>query len=346
MKSAMLYGKEQVRVTDIPQPQIGSREILLKVKAASLCGSDVRMIQNGYKNVDENHPLTLGHEFAGIIEEVGGEIQSYTTGVRVTVAPNWGCGICRHCTGGDTHLCRDYQAFGINRPGGFAEYVVIPEEVIRQGNIVPMGEALSFEEASLVEPFSCVMNGQERTGIQAGDTVLVVGAGPIGILHAMLAGITGASKVMMNDLSNDRLRVAKELIPDLITIEGDPARRVMEETNGLGVDVSIIAAPAPTAQEESLAYMAMNGRVLFFGGLPGDREQISLNSNIVHYKQLRIVGSARANVRQFRICLSFVQNGRIPIGRLVTGRYSIDEFANAVAAAKQASGLKHVIVFD
>ena len=346
MKSVMLYGKKNIRVTDIPKPQIGSREILLKVKAASICGSDVRMIQNGYRNVDETHPLTLGHEFAGVIEEMGKEVRGYEIGMRVTAAPNWGCGICRHCICGNTHLCNDYQAFGINHPGGFSEYVVIPEEVIRQGNLTVLEDTLSFEEASLIEPFSCVLNGQEITGIRTGDTVLVVGAGPIGILHAMLAGITGASRVMMNDLSTDRLKVAKRIMPDLITIEGNLADRVMAETGNLGVDVSIIAAPAPAAQEQSLEYMAMNGRVLFFGGLPKEREQVSLNANTIHYRQLRIMGSARASIRQFRICLSLVESGRIPIARLVTGRFTLDEFDQAAAAASQASGLKNVILFD
>lgn len=347
MKSAMLYGKEQIRVTEVPKPTINSREILLKVKAASICGSDVRMIQNGYPGVDETHPLTLGHEFAGIVEAVGEDVEGYTAGMRITAAPNWGCGICHHCTRGDTHLCAaGYRAFGINKPGGFAEYVVIPEDVIRQGNITEIPDSLSFEEAALIEPFSCVLNGQELTGINTGDTVLVVGAGPIGILHALLARTTGAAKVMMNDLSAERLAVAREIMPDLVTIEGDLTQRVLAETDGRGVDVAIIAAPAPSAQEQSLQYMAMNGRVLFFGGLPKGRENVSLDSNVIHYRQLRIVGSARANIQQFKTCMALVGSGRIPVDSLVTGRYTIDEFPKAVQAAGQASGLKNVIIFE
>lgn len=346
MKAAMLYGANDVRVTEIPVPEINENEILVKVKAASICGSDVRMIKNGYRNVDEDHPLVLGHEFAGVIEKVGGNVKGYTVGTKVALAPNWGCGVCDHCAAGNTHLCDTYQAFGINRPGGFAEYVAIPEQVIAQGNIAILSEEMSYEAGALIEPFSCVFNGQELLDIRYGDVVLVVGAGPIGIFHAMLASISGASKVIMNDLNKERLELAESMVDGLITIHGNLQEEVMKLTDNRGVDVSIIAAPAPAAQEQSLNYMAMNGKVLFFGGLPKDKENVSLNSNIIHYKQLRIMGSARANVLQFRTCIKLVEGGKIPIERLISNRFAIEDFSEAVQAAMNATEMKNVIVFE
>lgn len=346
MKAAMLYGANNVKVTEIPVPEINENELLVKVQAASLCGSDIRMIKNGYRNVDAEHPLLLGHEFSGVIEKAGAKVEGYIAGSRVAIAPNWGCGVCDHCVSGSTHLCEAYQAFGINRPGGFAEYVVIPEKVIKQGNIAILSNDISFEAGALIEPFSCVLNGQELMDIQCGDVVLVVGAGPIGILHAMLAGISGASRVFMNDLSKERLELAKTMVEGLITIHGNLQEEVMKLTDNRGVDVSIIAAPAPAAQEQSLNYMAMNGKVLFFGGLPKDREKVSLNSNTIHYKQLRIMGSARANTRQFRTCIKLVEGGKIPIERLISNRFPIDDFPKAVQAAMNAAEMKNVIVFE
>lgn len=346
MKSADLFGKENVKVVEVDIPKIAEYEILVKVKAASICGSDVRMIKNGYKNVDEDHPLTLGHEFAGVIEEIGEQINGYKKGMRVAVAPNWGCGVCDACVSGNTHLCDEYQAFGINKPGGFAEYVVIPKAAIEQGNIAVLSDNISFEEGSLAEPLSCVLNGQEIVDIKLGDSVLIIGAGPIGIMHAMLAEVWGAGKVILNDLSEERLDAAKVIIPSLTIVKDNLEETIKKITDGKGVDVCIVAAPAPSAQEASLNYLKMNGKVLFFGGLPKEREIVNLNSNLIHYKQIRIFGSARANISQYRTCLKLIEHGKIPIRKLVTNHFSIDDFKKGAEAAARAEGLKNIITFD
>ncbi|MCB5952213.1 zinc-dependent dehydrogenase [Enterococcus sp. BWT-B8] len=347
MKAAQLSGKEKLQVTEVDTPEISSSEVLVKVRAASICGTDVRMVKNGYTNVDERHPLTLGHEIAGVIEEVGSEVKGCEKGMRVAIAPNMGCGICNQCVSGNTHLCEHYEAFGINLPGGFAEYLKIPERAIRQGNITRLQDEISFEEAALIEPFSCVFNGQEIAGVFPGDTVLIIGAGPIGIMHAMLALSQGAGKIIMNDLQEERLNTAKELVPELVILGSeDLQNKIMEETNGQGADLCIVAAPAPQAQEASFNYMGMNGRLLFFGGLPKQKENVSLNTNILHYKQLRVYGCTRASLRSYRISEQLIASGRIPVKRLITECYSIDDFMTAMQNAKQAVGLKHVITFN
>lgn len=346
MKCARLYGKKDVRIDQIPVPLIGPDELLVKVKAASICGSDIRMIQNGYPGVGAEAPLTLGHEFAGIIKEVGSLVKSYEKGMRVSTAPNWGCGICDMCVGGNTHLCQEYQAFGINRPGGFAEYVVIPAPAIAQGNLAVLSERVSFAAGAVAEPLSCVLNGQEQAGVHLGDIVFVIGAGPIGIMHAMLAEIQGAAMVIMHDLQKKRLAAAKQIMPTLVTVEANPEEALHHLTGGKMADICIIAAPAPAAQEASLNYLSMNGKTLFFGGLPKDREQVQLNSNTIHYKQNMILGSARSNIRQYRTGLKLIEYGRLPIHKLITGRFTIDCFLEAAAAAEHAEGLKNIIVFE
>lgn len=343
MKAIQLFGKEDIRLVDIPVPEIGEDEMLLKVRAASICGTDVRMFNNGYKNVSPDNPLTMGHEFAGDIVKVGSKVSGYHEGQKVSVAPNIGCGTCDLCVSGQTHLCSDYQAFGVTMPGGFAEYVKIPKEAITQGNVSPLDSAITYPAAALVEPLSCVYNGQELLGIRPGDDVLIIGMGPIGIMHIMVAKILGAGKIIVNDLSKERVEKAKELFPDIYPIIGDVKEGLA--SYGLdGVDVCIIAAPAADAQAQSLSYMNMNGRLLFFGGLPEHKKIVPIDTNILHYKQLRIQGCTKQSVYEYRLCAKLVDDGRIPLDLIMSDSYSLDQFKEAFANAAAAKGLKHVFV--
>lgn len=344
MKVAMLKGKLNVSVEEMMKPLIKEDEILLKVKAASICGTDVRMYKNGYNNVDESNPLIMGHEFAGVIEEVGSNVKEYHKNQKVALAPNMGCGVCDLCVNGETHLCEKFDAFGITISGGFAEYVVIPAKAIQQGNIVFLEEAISFEEASLVEPLSCVYNGQKRLNMMPGSDVLIIGAGPIGIMHIMVAKLFGASKIFLNDLSEERMRLAKQLIPEIILINGYIKEEIKKHT-GKGVDLCIIAAPAAVAQTQSLQYMNMNGKLLFFGGLPKDKENVFINSNVLHYQQLTIYGCTKQSVMDYRICSKLVNDKRIPLDKIISKKYNIDSFMEALENASNVVGLKHVITF-
>ncbi len=335
-------------MVEVPVPVIGQGELLLKVKAAAVCGTDVRMIDNGAAGASEEKPLTLGHEFAGVIEKVGeGVADIWKPGLSVSVAPNFGCGTCDFCVSGNGHLCQTYQAFGINIDGGFAEYVRIPEKTVLQGNVAPIPEGVSFAAAALNEPLSCVFNGFERNRVSPGDAVLVIGAGAIGIMHAMLAVMAGASPVVLNDLSTERLELAKKILPHVVTVDGTVDLKVFtkEITGGKGFDAIVTAAPVPKIQQDSLELAAVNGRICFFGGLPKDREQVALNTNLIHYKQLIVSGTTRASLAQFRQTLRFVAAGTVPSDSLITSRKPIEFLPELVSLARQAAGLKHVVVF-
>ena len=345
MKAILLTGKESLKLAEVPVPEITPNEILLKVRAASICGTDVRMYKNGYKNVTPETPLTLGHEFAGEIAEVGAKIRGYHVGQRVAAAPNIGCGTCDLCVSGNTHLCRNYDAFGISIPGGFAEYVRIPYHAISQGNIAILEEDISYQEAALVEPLSCVYNGQMLMNAPKGADTLIIGMGPIGIMHIMMARVFGAGRIFVNDLNAERLSKSKELIPDVIPLEGDVMNGL--RANGAeGVDVCIIAAPAASAQAQSLEYMNMNGKILYFGGLPAGRENVTINTNLIHYKQLTIQGCTKQSVSEYRLCAKLVNDGRIPLNLIMSDSYRIDQFHEAMDNAAAARGLKHVFLFD
>jgi L-iditol 2-dehydrogenase len=347
VKAVQLLGKEKIRIAEVEKPTIANGEVLVKIKAASICGTDVRMYKNGYPGVSEETPLTLGHEIAGEIVEVGAEVDFYEAGMRVAIAPNMGCGVCDQCVSGNTQLCPNYTAFGISLPGGFAEYLVVPEKGVRQGNITVIPDALSFEEAALIEPFSCVYNGQMLTADVTAETVLIIGAGPIGIMHAMLAYSRGAGQVIMNDLSAERLGTARSLVEGLITLTSENLKEKLDEvTNGQGVNLCIVAAPAPQAQEASFDYMATRGRVLFFGGLPKGNSTVSLDTNILHYKQLGVYGCTGASLTNYRSSAALVASGRMSLKGLISERFSIEDFNAALKNARDAIGMKNVIVFD
>ena len=268
MLAARMYDKNDLRVEEVATPEIGEEEVLLRVRAAAICGTDVRMLGNGYPGIAPETPRILGHEVSGEICRVGSRVTGYTPGQRVSVAPNMGCGVCGDCVSGNSHLCRSYRALGIHLDGGFAEYMRIPAPAVRQGNITPLADHVSFAEAAINEALSCVCNGFERCDIRPGESVLVVGAGPIGIMHAMLARMAGAGRVYISDLSAERLATAKAIDDGFITVEGDVEEVIREDLHGAGVDVCITACPSPAAQAMALRVCGNNGRINFFGGVP------------------------------------------------------------------------------
>ena len=345
MLALRLFGPKDIRLVEVPAPQIGDDEILLKTKAASVCGTDIRMWQNGYKNVDAEHPLTLGHEFAGVIAKVGSNVPFYQEGMSIAMQPNIGCGICDRCVSGNQHLCDEYKAFGINMDGAFAEYIRIPSAAISHGNLMVIPEHVTFEEASIAEPLSCVYNGFSKCFVKPGEYALVVGAGPIGLMHAILLKMAGAS-VLINDLSEERLAICRRILPGAITYSGDDLPGfVLRQTHGQGLDVAITAAPVPQIQSAMLALMNYGGRINFFGGVPDSKQPVPINTNLIHYKELYLTGSTRSSIMQFRKALSFVGQKLIDLSGIVTDRYTLDKAPEAFENSKNARGLKHTIVF-
>ncbi|MCL2828608.1 MAG: alcohol dehydrogenase catalytic domain-containing protein [Oscillospiraceae bacterium] len=345
MLAARLYGKNDLRVEEMPVPEIGDEEILLRVKAANICGTDLRMLQNGAAGVDENNPLVLCHEFAGVIEKVGARVIEYHVGQRVAVAPNIGCGVCDLCTAGKSHHCKQLTAIGVHMDGGFAEFVRIPAKAVQLGNVTPLADNVSFEAAAGNEAFSCVYNAFERYGVNPGETVVIIGAGAIGLMHAELAKMAGAAKVILNDLSDARLAECAALDPSLITVKDNLLERVMEETDGNGADVVITACSAAPAQRASFALAGLDGRVNFFGGLPKGKEHVELDTNIIHYKQLSVTGTTRASHCHYRKTLHFIATGLVDVDPLVSHKFPIQEIEKAFENAANTVGLKQAIVF-
>lgn len=343
MLAARLYGKRDLRLVEIDVPKINENEVLLKVKSAAVCGTDIRMFKNSYAGIDEDNPRTLCHEFSGIVKKVGSKVEGFREGMRVSVAPNIGCGICNRCVKGDFHLCNKFQAFGINSDGAFAQYVVVPEKAVRQGNLLEMPDNVSFDDAAINEALSCAYNGFLQCNIKPGESVMIIGAGPIGIMHAKLALMAGAGQVFMNDLSKERLDEAVSIDERIITYHGNDLKGFVYDNTDQGLDVCITACPAPSAQQLSLELMDYGGRINFFGGLAKDKENVPLNSNLIHYKQLIVTGTTRANITHFRQTLKFISTGVLDISKLVTAKIELKDIHKAFELAENAIGLKNVI---
>jgi L-iditol 2-dehydrogenase len=347
MLAAKLFDKNDIRLVQVEIPRINEGEVLMKVRSAAICGTDIRMYKNGYPGVTPESPRIIGHEIGGVIQAVGSRVKNIEEGMRVAVAPNIGCGMCKMCIRGDGHLCSDYRAFGINMEGGFAEYVVVPENAVLRGNVIRLDDRISFDEAALNDPLSCVYNGFLRCDIKPGDTVLVIGAGPIGVLHAMLAKMAGAARIFINDVSRERLDQCKEIDPAFIPVESAGLQEsIMTLTKGDGVDVCVVACPVASVQSAALSLAAVNGRINFFGGLPKSAEPVALDTNLIHYRQLIVTGSARASVSHYMKTLGFIADGMVDVKKLITARFPLSEIHQAFEYAASGKGLKNMIDFD
>jgi L-iditol 2-dehydrogenase len=345
MKAARLFGKNDLRIQDIAVPEIKPGEILLRTGAASVCGTDVRMLKHGHAQATLETPLVIGHEMAGTIERIGSDVSGYHIGQRVCVAPNYNLVSSKFTISGDGHLDPNYRALGIHEDGAFAEFVRIPSLAVQQGNIFPIADHVSFTEAAMVEPMSCVYNAYEKAGTRPGDIVLIIGAGPIGVMHAKISKLAGASKVIINDLHPERLEIARSIDPSFITIHGDVRGEIQRLTGGAGADVIITACPVPDVQTLAVEIAAINGRIVFFGGLPKDRAVVPLDANLIHYRQLVVTGTTRQSLRQFQATLALVTDGVLRLEDLVTSTHPVEETEKAIAAMANATGLKSRLSF-
>lgn len=345
MQAAVYYGLGDIRFEERPTPPVGAGEALLRVRATAICGTDLRILHAGHSKIPSGQTRILGHELAGEIAAVGEGVTSLGPGMRVALAPNIGCGVCDQCVQGYNNYCPTYDAFGISLDGAFAEYMLIPSAAIRQGNVVSIPDRLSYEEAALNEPLSCCYHGSRACHIKPGDVVVVIGAGPIGILHAQLARISGARLIVLCETMSERLASAMRYGADLGVnpAETDAVAFVRQHTGGKGADVVVVAASSASAQEMAVEMLAYGGRVNFFGGLPAGNKGITLPSNLVHYRRLAVLGTTGSRTFEYRRSLSLLAAGRVEVASLVSARYPLAQIRQALDVARSGRALKIVL---
>jgi L-iditol 2-dehydrogenase len=322
-------------VEPVAEPAIDPDEILLRVRAASICGTDTKMIRSGHRKLADGQRIVLGHEFVGTIERLGGQVVGYREGQRVGVVPNAGCGRCDACIRGQANYCPAYTAFGIDRDGGHAPFVRVPGRFVAQGNVIPMPDEVSDVEASLLEPLSCVVNAVRGVRVGLGDTVVIYGAGPMGLLHAMLCRLAGAARLVMIDPLAERLDAALAAGCDvaLNPREVDVRTRLRQDTGGRGADVVITACPVREVQSEAVGFLAPYGRLCLFGGLPRDSGPVPLDTNAIHYGALVVTGSTGGSADDYRVALRLVAGKRVELSRVVSDVFPLGELQAAYDTA-------------
>ncbi len=334
------------QIEERPVPEISEDELLVRVVTSSICGTDIRIIKNGHRKLSDGQCIVLGHEFAGVVERRGHRVPPvYVKGMRVGVAPNIGCGTCALCARGLYNMCPEYSAFGINIDGAHAEYVRIPAAAIAQGGVVPLPDTISFTEATLIEPLSCAVNGVRSVNIQFGDVVLVFGAGPIGLMHIMLARNSGAGKVLVADLHDHRLERASAAGADVLinSSREDVQGRVLALTGGAGADVVITACSVADVQRQSISLLAPFGRVCLFGGLPKDGSMVEFDTNLIHYKNLIVTGVTGGAPQDYRAAMSLIAGKRVDTRQLLSHLYPRNAMSQAFESALTGETMKVAI---
>jgi L-iditol 2-dehydrogenase len=343
MKAVIVRAPMQFGVEDVPVPEAPPGGLLLEVAACGLCGSDLRTLRSGHRKV--TFPWIIGHEIAGQVVETGPEYEGpWQMGDLLAVGPMAYCGVCDFCLDGRYELCEAFREIAQAWPGGLAEYIALPEAAIKLGTIQAVPEGLDLVYAAVSEPISSCLHAQERGQIGLGDTVVIVGAGPIGCIHASLARTRGADRIYLADIVEDRLRMAEAFAPDATIHAGqvDIVQEVKRLTGGRGADVVITATPAPVACVEAVEMARKEGRILVFGGLPKDNSRPGVDMNLVHYKALHLMGTTIFAPKHQRLALQLMVSGRIPMEKLVTHRFPLVEFVRGATMALEGKVLKAV----
>jgi len=341
---AFIYGANaKMEVVDRPVPRIAKDEALMKVLVASICGTDLRNYKFGVKNIPENR--ILGHEACGELVEIGKEVENFKVGDRIIVAPAIGCGSCASCLRGKTNMCDNLKTIGFEYDGTFSEYMKIPSQAFKMGNVLKVKTKIKNEEATLSEPVACCINGQSFLNISPGNSVLIFGAGFIGCMHAELALKSGASFVLLVDISQPRLEIAKRLIPAasiINTTEKDIVQFISEKTKKHGMDVIITANPDGNTHTLAGLLAAKNGRISLFGGISGESTGY-LDSNMIHYKELSLFGSHATNPQHVSTVLELLESEVLDLLKYCSGTYPLVDIEKAFERLKKVDIMKLLI---
>ncbi|MFO7898450.1 MAG: alcohol dehydrogenase catalytic domain-containing protein [Planctomycetota bacterium] len=339
MKAAMFHGPKDVRLEEVEAPCAGPGEVVVEVEVALTCGTDRKMYLRGHPLFEP--PFVFGHEFAGTVAEVGPGVDRFEPGMRVVAANSAPCGRCFYCLRGAPSMCEDLF---LRLSGAFAEYIAVPAPIVGK-NLLPIPDGVSFRDAALVEPLACVVHGIERSGIRLGDTVVVNGAGPIGLMFVRLAS-RRAGTVMATDVRDDRLERAGRLGADVtlnVSHLDDPAAAVKERANGgRGADVAIEAVGLPETWESTIRMVRKGGAANLFGGCAAGTS-IRVDTALVHYSEVQVRGVFHHTPRHVRAALDLIAGGVVTGDELITGELPLDRLDEILAALVGHEGIKTAV---
>jgi len=346
MKAVVYYAPGDIRVEDRPMPSEESGSMIAKVICCAICGTDLKIYKSG--NPRCTPPRIIGHEMVGTLIHVGDEVEGFNVGENITLATTIACGVCDYCKTGLQNLCPDARPVSYDFDGAFAEYIRIPREAVAGGNVIKVPEGISAEKYAIAEPLSCAVNAQEIIRIGEKDTVVVVGGGPLGAIHAELAKANGAKKAIVVASAGPRFELLKKL--EGVTLidrkNEDVQERVRELTGGTGADAVIVCAPSKEAMEDSLYLARKGGRISWFSSLPKGGSEVCLDSRIIHYNELIVAGCSDSRPEHVQAAVRLIADGKINCGAIITHRLSIDDFAEGIEVMNNKESLKVLIYPD
>lgn len=347
MLAALLKSPGSIAVEEVPKPSPAAGEVLLRVEACALCGTDKRVLA-GEKPVSV--PI-IGHEIAGIVEAVGPGAEKHAqVGKRYAIQTVIGCGDCPPCRQSRENLCeKGFTAIGYAYNGGFAQYLLMPRRGVEQGCLIPLPDKLDADLGTLLEPLSCGINGLRAIPLEGMSHVAVVGAGVIGVLNGLIARARGAKRVSLFNRSAGRLELVRKLglpFDDLVDLSAvDADLWVREATRGRGIDAAILSASEKSLASKALNWLARDGHMSLFAGMPKSDCIEPLDLNIIHYKELHLHGANSSVRRDYLEALEFLESGRIDGKSLITHRFALRDFQNAVKTQQdpKAGALKVIV---
>ncbi len=345
MKAVVVKAPMDFSVEVVPVPTCPPGGLLLKVHACGLCGSDLRTLRHGHRKV--TFPWTIGHEISGQIVDVASVPNGpWKPGDMLAVGPLVFCGECDFCLEGRHELCEGYREIAQAWPGGFAEYIAIPAEAVERGVIELIPADFDLTLAAVAEPIASCINAQEKGQIGSSDVVAVIGVGPIGSIHIELARLSAARQIIAIDVDESRLALCKNYGPDhVINAAGaNVVAEVRRLTRGRGADVVITANSSPASQVQAVEMARKGGRILLFGGLPKDRSRPGIDTNLIHYNGLHVIGTTIFAHRHYSKALELLTSGSIDGRRFITHRFRLHKFNECVELAMQGKVRKAVFL--
>ncbi|MGH7646137.1 MAG: zinc-dependent alcohol dehydrogenase [Gemmatimonadales bacterium] len=339
MKAQVFYGPGDLRFEEIPVPEPGPGELVVRIEAALTCGTDVKVLRRGHPVMIPRVPTVFGHEFAGVVARVGRGVVTFRAGDRVVAANSAPCGACRFCRVGRHNLCEDLLFVN----GAYGEYIVLPPRLVA-ANVVRLGPLLPARRAAFAEPLACALSGIERGRVEKGMTVAVIGHGPLGCLLALVAAARGARPLLVGKPGWRLDRVRDFGIAECLDGSGAPdlATLLRDATGGRGVEVAVDATGRPEVWEQAVAAVGRGGTVVFFGGCaPGTT--VAVDTRRVHYEELTLVGAFHHSPALIRQAVALLEsNGVVPDG-LLTHTMGLGQVPAALALMERGEALKVLI---
>jgi 2-desacetyl-2-hydroxyethyl bacteriochlorophyllide A dehydrogenase len=324
MKAAQIERPGEAIVIDADMPVAGPDDVLIKVRAVGICGTDLHIFKGEYEAV---YPLIPGHEFSGEVVTVGEHVRNFKVGDRVTADPNIPCNRCSYCQRNEPNQCKNLRAIGVTRSGAFAEYVTAPE-----GNVFSIGD-MSYGAAALIEPLACVVWGQKQVDVQPGDSALVFGAGPMGLLVAQALKQAGAARVVVTDVVPWRLEMAAQLGAAETVIADEKQSTSLKQIEPDGYNIVADATGIPAVLEGAFQYASPRGKIWVFGVTP-QGTYVKFPSYEVFRRDLKIIGSFAVN-RTFPQSITLIQSGAIKVEPLISHRLVLDDFRRGLEIAER-----------